>query len=225
MGDRELRPEGDAHLAAMRQEYTRGGLRRADLAAEPAAQLLAWLDEAIATASPEPTAAVLATAAGDGTPSARTVLVKGCDDRGLAFFTNYESRKARELTANPRACLTFFWPLLQRQAIFVGAVERVPRAESEAYFAGRPRASRLGAWASPQSEVLADRAALEERLRQVEERFADGEVPCPPWWGGYRLAPAEAQFWQGRASRLHDRFRYRRPGDGTGGWQIDRLAP
>ena len=158
----------------------------------------------------------------EGRPSARTVLLKEYDERGFVFFTNYESRKGGELTRNPYASIVFPWFPMQRQVIVTGAVERVSRAETEAYFASRPRGSQLGAWASPQSSVLPDRAAVEAGLAAATERFGDGPVPPPEHWGGFRVVPEAVEFWQGRSSRLHDRLRFRRTG---GAWVLERLAP
>jgi pyridoxamine 5'-phosphate oxidase len=209
-------------VAAMREEYRRAGLEAHDLDPDPFAQFAAWFQEAVARGVPEPNAMTLATAARDGTPSARVVLLKGFDERGFTFYSNYESRKGRELAENPRAAIVCYWPGLERQVRIGGTVERVSREESEAYFRSRPLGSRLGAWASRQSAPIAGREVLEERLREVEEEFRDGEVPLPPFWGGYRLAPANFEFWQGRPSRLHDRFRYTR--DDGGEWTIERLS-
>lgn len=210
-------------LAERRREYARGGLRRRDLAADPLAQLARWLEEALAATLPEPTAATLATASRDGVPSARVVLVKGLDDGAVRFYTNYTSRKGRELEANPRAELCLFWPELERQVRVAGTVERLPEDASTRYFAGRPRGSQIAAWCSRQSSVVASREALEAAFHEVEARFAGRPVERPAFWGGYRLDPDEVELWQGRPNRLHDRFRYRRAADG--GWTLERLAP
>ncbi|MFB9237112.1 pyridoxamine 5'-phosphate oxidase [Plantactinospora siamensis] len=207
----------------MRREYAERGLRRADLAADWPTQFERWFADAVAAGLPEPNAMVFATADAAGRPSTRTVLLKGYDERGLVLFTNYGSRKGAEVAANPHGSLLFPWFAMQRQVVVRGRVERVDRAETEAYFASRPRGSQLGAWASEQSRVLPDRAALDEAYREVAERFADREVPAPPHWGGLRVVPETVEFWQGRVSRLHDRLRYRRLD--AGGWTVERLAP
>lgn len=216
-----MKPAPD--LAAIRIEYARAGLAERDVDPSPLRQLERWVRDAIDAGHPDPTAMTLATASADGAPNARVVLLKGIDEAGLAFYTNYESGKGRELAANPRASVCFHWVLLERQARVAGAVERVSRAESEAYFASRPRESQLGAWASRQSEVLAGRAELDARLAEVRARFEGGDVPCPPFWGGYRIVPERVELWQGRPSRLHDRLRYTRVGPRA--WRIDRLSP
>ena len=180
-----------------------------------------WFEEAAASGVIEAERMALATATPDGRPSVRIVLLKGIDDEGIQFFTNYGSRKGRELDANPRAAVTFYWQPLQRAARLEGPVERLTDAESDAYFASRPRGAQIGAWASAQGSVLRDRAELEERVRDVEERFPD-EVPRPDYWGGYRLRPDAVELWQGRPDRLHDRFRFARTATG---WHAVRLAP
>jgi pyridoxamine 5'-phosphate oxidase len=208
----------------MRRDYTeRGALLETDLAADWPAQFAAWFADAAAFGLPEPNAMIVATASTDGRPSARTVLLKGYDVRGFVFYTNYTSRKGSEAAENPAASLVFPWFPMQRQVIVAGAVERVSRAETEAYFATRPRGSQLGAWASPQSQVVPDRAAVEAGLAAATERFgADRPVPPPPHWGGLRVLPETVEFWQGRSNRLHDRLRYRRTGSD---WVVERLAP
>jgi pyridoxamine 5'-phosphate oxidase len=209
--------------AGLRAMYTRGTLDEADVAGTWAEQLRLWFDTAAADpAVLEPNAIQLATAGADGQPTVRTVLAKGIDERGIVFFTNYGSAKARDLAANPRASLVFVWLAHQRQVRLTGPVSKVDRAETEAYFASRPRESQLGAWASPQSQVVESRAALDRLAAEAEARFGTDDIPAPPHWGGYRLAPVEVEFWQGRQGRLHDRIRYRRDGDE---WVRERLAP
>jgi len=197
-------------------------LRRADLADDPLEQFRVWFAGA-ADVLEVPDAVALATATPDGAPSVRMVLLKGFDERGLAFYSHYTSRKGRELEANPQAALLFHWSPLGRQVRVEGRVERVPEDELDAYFATRPRDAQLGALVSRQSDRLASRSELYERLAELEGDLAGGSVPRPPTWGGYRLAPVAWEFWQHRASRLHDRFRYER--DPSGGWRIDRLFP
>jgi pyridoxamine 5'-phosphate oxidase len=189
----------------------------------PLAQARSWLAEAAEAGVPEPEGVALATASPDGRPSVRFVLVRGIDERGVRFFTNYGSRKGRELDANPRASLAMWWPALQRQLRVEGPVERLPAAESDEYFASRDRGSRLGAWASRQGTVLAGREELDAALRAAEERFVGDQVPRPEWWGGYLLRPDAIEFWEGRPNRLHDRTHHlREPG---GGWRTERLSP
>ena len=190
---------------------------------DPFALFQEWFDAAAATGVELPEAMTLATATPDGAPSARTVLLKGVDERGFVFFTNYESRKGRELEQNPQAALVFVWDVEPRRQVLVrGHVERVPQDESEAYFRTRPLGSRLAAWASRQSEVIPAREAVEKAYADAEERFGD-DPPLPPWWGGYVLAPEAFEFWENRPNRLHERFRYTRAADG--GWTLDRLSP
>jgi pyridoxamine 5'-phosphate oxidase len=190
--------------------------------ADPLATVRAWIDEAAATGVEEPTAAALATADAAGGPSLRFVLLRGIDERGARFFTNYESRKASELEANPRAALALYWPSLHRQVRLEGPVQRLAPEESDAYFASRARESRIGAWASRQSRELDSREQLDAQVADVEERFAGAEVPRPDFWGGYLLAPEVVELWIGRANRLHDREQWRRTGDG---WTMRRLSP
>ena len=211
--------------AAMRNEYAADlGLSEADLAADWYTQFDRWFADAVAAGLPEPNAMIVGTADAAGRPSGRTVLLKGYDPEGFVFYTNYISRKGGEATANPHASLVFPWFPMQRQVVIAGPVERVDRAETEAYFASRPRGSQLGAWASAQSQVIGDRAALDEAYEAVVARFADvAQIPAPPHWGGFRVRPESVEFWQGRVSRLHDRLRFRRA-DG-GDWIVERLAP
>ena len=209
-------------IADLRREYALASLDERDVPPDPVAMFSRWFADAQAADVAEPNAMTLATASADGAPSARMVLLKGVDDGGFVFFTDYRSRKAAELAANPRAALVFHWVELERQVRIAGSVARVAREETEAYFRTRPLGSRLGAWASEQSSVIAGRAVLDTRLRDVEARFAGEDVPAPPHWGGYRLAPGSVEFWQGRASRLHDRIRYVRR---AGAWAIERLSP
>lgn len=209
-------------LADMRKDYGLAGLLEKDLAKNPYAQFEKWFQEVEAAKITEPNAMTLATVGRDGRPAARTVLLKACDGRGFVFYTNYESRKGRELADNARATLLFPWVALERQIVVEGTVTRVSREEAEVYFHSRPRASQLAAWASPQSTVIAGRAVIEESYRVVEMKYQGREVPLPPQWGGYRLVPDSVEFWQGRRNRLHDRLRYRRSKDD---WVIERLAP
>ncbi|MFM9197137.1 MAG: pyridoxamine 5'-phosphate oxidase [Planctomycetia bacterium] len=207
-----------------RKEYEQAALDEDGVDRDPVRQFAAWYDAAVAAGVPEPEAMTLSTAAPDGRPSARIVLLRGFDARGFCFFTNYASRKGRELAENPHAALTFHWATLERQVRIEGRVERTAAAESDAYFTSRPSSSRIGAWSSPQSEVIPDRDTLErlfERFRT--EHPDDAAIPRPAHWGGFRLVPERIEFWQGRPSRLHDRLRFRR--DASGGWLLERLAP
>jgi pyridoxamine 5'-phosphate oxidase len=213
----------DPDLAGLRRTYDRGALAEEQVAADPLDQFRRWMHDALIFGVPEPNAMVLATSSADGMPSARTVLLKGVTDEGFAFFTNYESEKAADLAANPRAALVFPWHVMERQVRVSGTVVRLSEGESLAYFRTRPRESQLGAWASAQSTVVSGRQQLDEAYAAVEQRFpADADVPKPPFWGGYRVLPAEVEFWQGRHGRLHDRLRYRRADQG---WKLERLAP
>ncbi len=211
-------------LQRLRKEYTHAGLRETDANPDPIKQFRKWFDEALAANLHEPNAMTIATATPSGRPSARIVLLKGFDERGFVFYTNYEGRKGRELEENPYCALVFYWGELERQVRIEGWASRVLEEESDAYYVGRPRGSRLGAWASAQSNPVEDRGVLEERLRGLEKEYEGREAPRPPFWGGYRVEPAEIEFWQGRENRLHDRLVYRR-GSGTGGWNVVRLQP
>ena len=210
-------------VSDLREEYTRAGLREADAHHDPIEQFRRWFDEALAANLYEPNAMTLATATRAGKPSARVVLLKGFDEKGFVFYTNYEGRKARELEENLHCALVFYWGELERQVRIEGHAERVSEEESDAYYGSRPRGSLLGAWVSEQSRPVGDREALEERLRRLETEYEGREIPRPPFWGGYRVEPEEIEFWQGRENRLHDRLLYRRQDDV--GWRVERLQP
>jgi pyridoxamine 5'-phosphate oxidase len=222
--------QGQRRVADLRRHYRLAGLTEADLAADPMTQFDRWFTEAVAAMDdagfPEPNAMVVATADGDGRPSTRMVLLKGYGPDGFVFFTNYGSRKATEMAANPYVSLHFPWLVLQRQVVVTGRAERVDRERTEAYFRTRPYGSRIGAWASPQSRVVRDRAALEAAYAAAAARYPeDGEVPAPGHWGGFLVVPDAVEFWQGRPNRLHDRLRYRRDEAAPGGWRVERLGP
>ncbi len=210
-------------IADLRRDYKLHSLNEADMAANPIDQFTRWWDDAVKSEIDEVNAMTLATATMNGLPSARIVLLKGYDMRGFTFFTNYQSHKGRELEQNPRASLVFFWKELERQIRIEGMVEKLPAAESEAYFQSRPPGSRIGAWASPQSTVIADRAVIENNVAAFEKKFNTGDVPRPEHWGGYLVKPVNIEFWQGRSNRLHDRIKYVLQMGHK--WHIERLAP
>ena len=209
-------------VAHLRRDYDAGALDLDALGSDPIVAFERWLAAMVAAGVPDANAMVLATAGADGAPSARTVLLRGVDGRGFVFYTNRESHKGRDLAANPRAALVFVWLAVRRQVLVSGDVEAVSDEESDAYFATRPRGSQLAAWASPQSSPIASRAALDAAVAEAAARFAGADVPRPPFWGGYRVIPTAMEFWQGRADRLHDRFRFERT---PHGWEAARLGP
>ena len=209
-------------VADLRREYARARLDESNVSPDPITEFARWFEEAVKAEVQEPNAMTLASVGPDGAPSARIVLLKGFDERGFVFFTDYRSQKGIELKQNPRAALVLYWPELERQVRITGAAALIERRESEAYFRTRPRGSRISAWVSHQSQVIAGRKVLEERVPELERKYPGDDVPLPPYWGGLRLAPATIEFWQGRTSRLHDRIRYTRSADT---WRIERLSP
>nr|WP_243147622.1 pyridoxamine 5'-phosphate oxidase [Scytonema sp. UIC 10036] len=213
----------DRNITDLRKDYTLQGLSETDVDSNPFIQFKRWFDQAIAAQLVEPNAMTLATTTREGKPSARMVLLKGFDERGFVFFTNYNSQKGQELAENPQASLVFWWAELERQIRISGRVEKISDAESDEYFYSRPLNSRLGAWASNQSEAIESRAVLEQRLQELQAKYQNQDVPRPQHWGGLRTIPIEIEFWQGRPNRLHDRLRYTRLNDGS--WKIERLSP
>jgi pyridoxamine 5'-phosphate oxidase len=217
-----VKPPVDLH--ALRREYITAGLRRNELNPDPFAQYALWMDQAIAAGLPEANAMTLATVGADGGPVQRVVLLKTYDAKGFVFFTNFDSAKAAQIAANPRVSIHFFWGPLSRQVSIRGSVEKVSTAESVAYFLRRPRGSQLGAWISPQSQIITSRKFLESKLAEAMEKFRGGEIPLPSFWGGFRIVPTSFEFWQGGKDRLHDRFFYSRKATAQP-WEISRLAP
>jgi pyridoxamine 5'-phosphate oxidase len=210
------------NLADLRQEYTKAGIERDQLQSDPVDQFSVWFEQAQDAGIREPNAMVLATVSESGQPFTRTVLLKDLDKRGFVFYTNFESRKATQIAGNAKVSLIFLWLDLERQISINGTAEQISTAESLRYFASRPFGSRLGAWVSRQSEVIRSRALLEQKWQEMKSKFANGEVPLPSFWGGYRVKPQSIEFWQGRQNRLHDRFLYQKIADQ---WQIERLSP
>lgn len=209
-------------VADLRREYARARLDEANVSRDPITEFARWFEEAVKAEVQEPNAMTLASVSPDGAPSARIVLLKGFDERGFIFFTDYRSQKGTELQQNPRAALVFYWPELERQVRITGTTAPIDRVESEAYFRTRPRGSRLSAWVSHQSQVIASRKLLEDRVPELESMYPADDVPLPPYWGGFRVRPGTVEFWQGRISRLHDRIRYTRSDER---WRIERLSP
>ncbi|MBK5929174.1 pyridoxamine 5'-phosphate oxidase [Halochromatium salexigens] len=216
--------QSHADPAALRTQFMARGLDHDDLDTDPIVQFQRWYQETLSAQLPEPNAMSLATVDANGQPSLRTVLLKLYDAQGFVFFTNYQSTKAQQIGGNHQVALLFPWVALARQISILGSAEQIPTHESLRYFITRGRGSRIGAWASPQSQVIRSRSLLEQKVAQIKQRFSDGEIPLPDFWGGYRVIPTSIEFWQGRDSRLHDRFRYRREAPDAP-WQIERLAP
>lgn len=210
-------------IADLRQNYTQSGLLESDLSDDPIQQFQQWFDAVVSAELPEPNAMTLSTVSDEGKSSSRIVLLKGVDERGFVFYTNYDSRKGQDLVQSPWASLVFLWISLERQVRVEGAVEKVSRLETEAYFKSRPRGSQIGAWVSSQSEVIRDRQVLEDELARLTANYDGKEIPCPPHWGGFRVSPTLIEFWQGRPNRLHDRLCYQLQSDQS--WAIVRLAP
>jgi len=210
------------NISHLRREYSHSTLDESSVGPDPIALFTEWLDQALKAELPEPNAMTVATATADGVPSARVVLLRGYDERGFVFFTDYRSQKGVELSTNPRTALVFYWSALDRQVRIVGSAAKIAREESEAYFRTRPRGSRLGAWISHQSQIIQSRRLLDDKVPELERRYPGEDIPLPPYWGGFRVTPEAMEFWQGRESRLHDRIRYRREGDQ---WHIERLSP
>lgn len=211
-----------SEIHGLRKEYRQASLNESDLLADPFLQFKHWFEQALSAQLPEPNAMILSTVSASGAPSSRTVLLKELDPQGFVFFSNYASRKGREVDANPQVCLLFYWPELERQIRIEGPIEKIAAADSDAYFASRPRGSQLGAWASMQSACLNSREELEQVLQRLEQEYVGKDIPRPPHWGGYRVVPEAVEFWQGRPSRLHDRLLYRLLGQT---WSISRLSP
>ncbi len=211
-----------SEIQGLRKEYRQASLNEAELRADPFSQFKYWFEQAISAQLPEPNAMILSTVSVSGAPSSRTVLLKELDSQGFVFFSNYASRKGREIAVNQQVCLLFYWAELERQVRIEGQIETISAADSDAYFASRPRGSQLGAWASSQSERLDSRETLEQTLQALEQEYADKAIPRPPHWGGYRVVPNAVEFWQGRPSRLHDRLLYQLEGQT---WRVSRLSP
>jgi pyridoxamine 5'-phosphate oxidase len=209
-------------ISNFRREYLKGGLQRENLAADPVQQFTDWFEQARKTDIADPTSMILATVDSSGRPSQRTVLLKYYDHSGFVFFTNYESRKAKEITKNPKVCLLFVWLELERQIMITGSAEKISTADSARYFMSRPKDSQVAAWVSSQSHSLSSRQMLLQKFAEMKKKIGEGKVPLPSFWGGYKVVPDEYEFWQGRKNRLHDRFHYLPSGDG---WKIERLAP